>query len=155
LKPLDPQLLEEINSKIDLHAIADESLIDGNSIQRSARLKKIALFSQLQQKYSHMKYSNSEICDLMNISPSTMSRIRRELDVVSPYRYEKTKTNRTSKPKDKVEPIDKETNTAKSTKRAIKPKGSVKNIPAGDNMYLSSDNEIDDLLKNAGGQYNS
>jgi hypothetical protein len=164
LKPLDPQLLDEIKSKIDLNAIANESLVDGNSIQRSARLKKIALFSQLQEKYSHMKYSNSEICDLMNISPSTMSRIRRELDVVSPYRYENTRYSRPKKKKENKETENEESkqtekiihikpNTINSKKRTTKPKGSVENIPTDND--ISSDAEVDDLLNNAGSKYNS
>jgi hypothetical protein len=78
--------LSEMRKKINLKDLAENGQLDGNSIQRAAKLEKIAVFSEI--KSEHPKLSNKEICDLMETTPSTMLRIRKDLAVKSPYRYD-------------------------------------------------------------------
>ncbi len=159
-------LLSEIRKKINIQDLSETGQLNGNLIQRAAKLEKIAIFSEI--KSEHPDYSNKQICDAMQISPSTMIRIRKDLAVKSPYRYDIATPKRKKKEETKSEEINQTEKTEQSKilttsnkagrvkrKEVVPSKKDPQNIPAGADMYLSSDNEIDDLLKNAGGQYNS
>ena len=88
-------ILSEVRKKIDISNIVEEGFLDGNLIQRRAKLEKIAIFTEI--KSEHPEYTNKEICNAMQISPSTMNRIRKDLAVKSPYRYDIQTNRKTTK----------------------------------------------------------
>jgi hypothetical protein len=61
------------------------SEIDGNAIQKASKLEKIAIYEEL--KTEHPDWNNSKICAAMQSSASTMSRLRRDLGIKSPWHY--------------------------------------------------------------------
>ena len=114
-------ILSEVRKKIDISNIVEEGSLDGSLIQRRTKLEKIAIFMEI--KLEHPEYTNKEICNAMQISPSTMNRIRKDLAVKSPYRYDIQSNRKIAKS------INTETQTAQNNKIEQKfNKKSIKNL---------------------------
>ena len=83
-------VLQEARRKIresgGLLNIAQEASVDANLLQRQLKVEKIAIFAEIMKEYPNM--NNKQICEQMNVSETTMRRIRKDLGVNSPYRYE-------------------------------------------------------------------
>src|ERR1700712_5779180 len=90
-------ILQTARNKINLKSLAEEGSIDANLIQRQAKVENVAVYMQIKKDNPDLK--NAEICSAMNMSASTMRRIRKYLAVSSPYRYDIP----TRKPKPKPE----------------------------------------------------
>jgi ribosomal protein L1 len=103
-------ILNETLKKINLQTFADEGALDVNLLQRRTKVMKTAVFNQIMLE--HPEYNNKQICDAMNISPSTMCRIRRDLGAKSPYRYDIP----TPKRKTKVSDLDEQNNNNTDSK---------------------------------------
>ena len=95
---------QRIRNSGGLKFMADEALIDANLLQKQIKVEKIAIFSQI--KMDNPKMTNKEICEHMGLSETTMRRIRKDLNVSSPFRYELAmrkstpkKSNEAEKPK--------------------------------------------------------
>lgn len=155
-------ILNETLKKINLQTFADEGALDVNLLQRRTKVMKTAVFNQIMLE--HPEYTNKQICDAMNISPSTMCRIRRDLGAKSPYRYDIPTPKRNKKVLDSEEsdkPIDSKIATQKpkqskilaTPKKAGRPKKNdniTQNIPSDNDI---PGDEIDQLLQNAGSKY--
>ena len=79
-------ILQIARNKINLKSLAEEGAIDANLIQRQAKVENVAVYMQIKKDNPDLK--NAEICSAMNMSASTMRRIRKDLAVSSPYRYD-------------------------------------------------------------------
>jgi hypothetical protein len=150
-------ILNEVLKKIDLQKFVEDGASDVNLIQRRTKVLKTAAFNQIMLENSD--YKNKDICKAMNISPSTMCRIRRDIGAKSPYRYDIPTPRRKKKDLDEQNPNMKETQKPESSKKITTPKKAgqpkqkttVENIPAG--ADISSDGEIEELLKNSVSNY--
>jgi hypothetical protein len=156
-------ILNETLKKINLQTFADEGALDVNLLQRRTKIMKTAVFNQIMLE--HPEYKNKQICDAMNISPSTMCRIRRDLGAKSPYRYDIVTPKRNKKVLDSEESkksIDSNISTQKpkqskilpTSKKVGRPKKNdsiTQNIPTDND--ISSDAEVDELLQNAGSRF--
>jgi hypothetical protein len=154
-------ILNETLKKIDLQTFADEGALDVNLLQRRTKVMKTAVFNQIMLE--HPEYNNKQICDVMNISPSTMCRIRRDLGAKSPYRYDIPTPKRNKKVLDSEEPkksIDSNISSQKpkqskilpTPKKVGRPKKNVnitQNIPADNDIAGVENDEIDELLENS------
>src|ERR1700710_612684 len=77
-------ILQTARNQINLKSLAEEGAIDANLIQRQAKVENVAVYMQIKKDNPDLK--NAEICSAMNMSASTMCRIRKDLAVSSPYR---------------------------------------------------------------------
>src|SRR6202000_1365555 len=114
-------ILQTAHNKVNLKSLAEEGAIDANLIQRQAKVENIAVYMQIMKDNPELK--NDQICSTMGISASTMRRIRKDLAVNSPYRYDiprKTKKNsETSQNKVESEPQPKATMSKPTVKNPI------------------------------------
>jgi hypothetical protein len=69
-----------------LQSIAVTGNIDANLINRNFKLEKLAKFNEM--KLEHPKMKQVDICRLIGTSDSTLKRIRKDLNVSSPYRFD-------------------------------------------------------------------
>ncbi len=159
-------ILQEARKKVCLHngvsnlkSLAEEALLDGNLIQRQAKVEQIGVFQQIRKDYPHLK--NNEICQAMGLSATTMRRIRKDLGVNSPFRYEVSSRKPQKKSVGEKAVEVQKPESVKTTNPKIKPR---KNEIAGDveegdyldkilrtapKEVIDSDAEIDNLLQNA------
>ena len=79
-------ILQTARNKISLKSLAEEGAIDANLIQRQAKVENVAVYMQIKKDNPELK--NNDICAAMGISASTMRRVRKDLAVSSPYRYD-------------------------------------------------------------------
>ena len=101
----------EILKSVNLESIATSSDIDANSINRNYKLRQTAIFNALREANPH--FSAKELAKEMGTSTSTLQRIRRDINMKSPYRYDistpKRKTvnepEKPTKPTKPAEPI--------------------------------------------------
>ena len=138
-------ILQTARNKINLKSLAEEGAIDANLIQRQAKVENVAVYMQIKKDNPDLK--NAEICSAMNMSASTMRRIRKDLAVSSPYRYDiptkkskpKPETNSkliastitTSKSESETQPIITVQKTV-SKKPVGRPKKNLSDIGGGD-----------------------
>jgi AraC-like DNA-binding protein len=150
----------EILRSVDLENIASSSTIDSNSINRNYKLRQTAIFNALREANPHLK--SKELAEQMGTSPSTLQRIRKDLNMKSPYRYDIATPKR--KKKDDTQTSSMEKETEKPTTIVVsKPKGRPiskirSNPPAGNNDEIAShsfvtnmdeiNRQIDEGLKN-------
>ena len=79
-------ILIEAKKNLNIQKKAEEVIIDSNIFNKHAKITKIALFEQIRE--DNPTLSNIEICSIMGSTPTTMRRIRKDLSVKSPYRYD-------------------------------------------------------------------
>jgi AraC-like DNA-binding protein len=76
----------DILKSINLEAIATSSDIDSNSINRNYKLRQAAIFNALREANPHL--NAKELAQQMGTSTSTLQRIRKDINMKSPYHYD-------------------------------------------------------------------
>ena len=85
----------DILRNIDLETISSSANIDANSINRNYKLRQAAIFNAIKEANPHLK--SKEIALQMGTSPSTLQRIRKDINMKSPYRYDIQSNRKPSK----------------------------------------------------------
>jgi transcriptional regulator with XRE-family HTH domain len=124
---------------MDLNKLKLLSEITPEKISNAYKTNLIIKFMNI--KLEQPNLSQNQICSKLGISSSTIKRIRQDLNVKSPYRYDIPLKTKKSK---KVE-ITKDTEPLKEKKQTNKLK--VKKIKEKTGNGSKSDEEIDSLIK--------
>ncbi len=105
----------EILRSVDLENIASSPTIDSNSINRNYKLRQTAIFNALREANPHLK--SKELAEQMGTSPSTLQRIRKDLNMKSPYRYDIATPKRNKKVLDSDEQTKPSDSNVKTTQK--------------------------------------
>jgi len=144
----------EILKSINLEAIALSSDMDSNTINRNYKLRQVAIFNALREANPHL--TAKELASQMGTSASTLQRIRKDINMKSPYRYDKIiQKHNGTKQSNEQEP-----HTVKISEQKVTIRNDVPQIKKGrprkdNNNQVAGDidNDVDELLKNAGGRF--
>ena len=141
-----------MNNVPSLNEINKTANMDPNLLTRHYKLKLMNDFMYI--KYQNPKMKQSEIANILNMSPSTIQRYRNDINMLSPYRISPNNTKKQSK-KAKIDDIgdlkrpqmtsnDLEKNSNETVKNKKKLKGG--SVPIQENIEIN-EHYLDKILK--------
>lgn len=138
----------------DLTTVKNMRNFDYNDIKRYAMGDQYMRFYKAKIEYPHL--NQQELCKKINISSSTLNRIRRDLDISSPYRYNVPLHKQIRTKRGETEEKNFEQNTTKVSNQSVKRRSSKKRsipkdkIAAGD---IYEDDKEDDINEEVNENY--
>jgi hypothetical protein len=119
------------STRVLLSSIDQFSKMDPNAIEKFYKLTKSAEFMKM--KLTNPNLRQKDICGRMGVSEYSITRTRKDLGIISPYRYDKPVRKARKKKEDNTDNIPSTSNTVKSsvvktTKKKGRPKKNDTNV---------------------------
>ena len=86
----------EILKSLDLSIISQNSEMDANLLNKNFKLRQAAIFNTLRE--ANPQITSKDLARQMGTSTTTLQRIRKDLNMASPYRYDISKSKKKKVP---------------------------------------------------------